>query len=129
MKVIMDLCIIPLGVGVSVSKYIVACHKILDGAGLETNLHAYGTNIEGEWDAVFAAIKRCHETVHQMGGFKVQAKQAEPESPKLWRFIALQRYASRNLHPYLEKLLAVLDVWIACVADYNAGRAKTVGGN
>jgi len=30
-------------------------------------LHAYGTNIEGEWDAVFAAVKRCHETLHQMG--------------------------------------------------------------
>jgi hypothetical protein len=25
------------------------------------------TNIEGEWDEVFAAIKRCHEVVHAMG--------------------------------------------------------------
>ncbi len=30
-----------------------------------------GTNIEGEWDAVFAAIKRCHETVHGMGAPRI----------------------------------------------------------
>jgi uncharacterized protein (TIGR00106 family) len=67
MKVIVDFCIVPLGVGVSVSKYIVECEKILTQAGLKTQMHAYGTNIEGEWDEVFAAIKHCHEKVHEMG--------------------------------------------------------------
>ena len=43
----------------------------LKAAGLETTLHAYGTNIEGEWDAVMAAVKRCHETVHEMGAPRV----------------------------------------------------------
>jgi uncharacterized protein (TIGR00106 family) len=36
-------------------------------AGLATRLHAYGTNVEGEWDAVFAAVKRCHEVLHEAG--------------------------------------------------------------
>ena len=67
MKVIMDLTVSPLGVGLSVSEYIAACHKIFDEAGLKTNLHAYGTNIEGDWDEVFAAVKKCHETLHQIG--------------------------------------------------------------
>ncbi len=67
MRVIMDLTVSPFGVGLSVSKYIAACHKIFDEAGLKTNLHAYGTNIEGEWDEVFAAVKKCHETLHKMG--------------------------------------------------------------
>ena len=67
MKVIADFCLIPIGVGVSASKYIAECEKILSDAGLKTHLHAYGTNIEGEWDEVFAAIKRCHERVHEMG--------------------------------------------------------------
>jgi uncharacterized protein (TIGR00106 family) len=67
MKVIADFCIVPIGVGVSVSKYIVECEKIFTEAGLKTNLHAYGTNIEGEWDEVFVAIKRCHEKLHEMG--------------------------------------------------------------
>ena len=71
MKAIVDLCVVPIGVGVSVSEYVVACERILKEAGLKTQLHAYGTNIEGEWDSVFAAIKRCHETVHAMGAPRI----------------------------------------------------------
>ena len=71
MKAIVDLCVVPLGVGVSVSEYIVACERILEESGLKTQLHAYGTNIEGEWDVIFAAIKRCHETVHAMGAPRI----------------------------------------------------------
>ncbi len=67
MRVIADLCLIPIGIGVSVSKEIAACERVLAEAGLKTKLHAYGTNIEGEWDDVFAAIKRCHEVMHAMG--------------------------------------------------------------
>jgi uncharacterized protein (TIGR00106 family) len=67
MNVIVDFCLVPIGVGVSVSKYIAECEIILSKAGLKTQLHAYGTNIEGEWDEVFAAIKHCHERVHEMG--------------------------------------------------------------
>ena len=71
MKVIADLCVVPMGVGVSVSKYITACEKVLKEAGLKTKLHAYGTNIEGEWDVVFEAIRRCHEVVHEMGAPRI----------------------------------------------------------
>ena len=73
MKVIADFCIVPIGVGVSVSKYIAECEKILTDAGLKTHLHAYGTNIEGEWDEVFAAIKHCHERVHAMGAPRISS--------------------------------------------------------
>ncbi len=73
MRVIADLCLIPLGVGVSVSKEIAACERVLTEAGLNTKLHAYGTNIEGEWDDVFAAIKQCHEVVHAMGAPRISS--------------------------------------------------------
>ena len=71
MKVIVDLCVVPLGVGVSVSQYVAECQKVLDDAGLNHQMHAYGTNIEGDWDDVFAAIKRCHERVHEMGAPRI----------------------------------------------------------
>ena len=71
MHVIIDLCVVPMGVGVSVSKYIVVCEKILKDMGLNTYLHAYGTNIEGEWETVFKAIKRCHEALHEMGAPRI----------------------------------------------------------
>jgi uncharacterized protein (TIGR00106 family) len=71
MKVIVDLCVVPIGVGTSVSEYVTACQRVLDEAGLEHRLHAYGTNVEGEWDAVFAAIRRCHDAVHALGAPRI----------------------------------------------------------
>ncbi len=71
MQVILDLCVVPLGVGVSVSEYVAACHKVLQQTGLKVHLHAYGTNIEGEWDQVMAAVKQCHEAVHAMGAPRI----------------------------------------------------------
>ena len=73
MRVIADLCVVPIGVGVSVSPHVTACQKVLKDAGLKIHLHAYGTNIEGEWDQVFAAIKRCHEVVHEMGAPRISS--------------------------------------------------------
>jgi uncharacterized protein (TIGR00106 family) len=71
MKVIADVTVVPIGVGLSLSKYVAACERVLTEAGLDTHLHAYGTNVEGEWDAVFEAIKRCHEVVHGMGAPRI----------------------------------------------------------
>ena len=71
MKVIVDLTVVPIGVGVSLSKYVAACEDILNRPELSTSLHANGTNIEGEWDDVFAAVKACHEKVHGMGAPRI----------------------------------------------------------
>jgi uncharacterized protein (TIGR00106 family) len=71
MNVIVDLCIIPMNAEISLSPYIAACQKVLTDAGLSIRLHAYGTNIEGEWDTVMAAIKACHEKVHAMGAPRI----------------------------------------------------------
>lgn len=71
MNVILDLCIVPIGVGVSVSKYVVACEEVLTESGLTPHLHSYGTTIEGDWDKVMAGVKRCHEKVHEMGAPRI----------------------------------------------------------
>ncbi len=67
MKVIIDFCLVPVGIGTSVSREVAECQKILEERGLSHQMHAYGTNVEGEWDAVFAAVKACHERVHELG--------------------------------------------------------------
>jgi uncharacterized protein (TIGR00106 family) len=71
MRVLVDISVVPLGVGLSLSRYVAECERIFQAAGLETALHAYGTNVEGEWDDVFGAIKRCHETLHAMGAPRI----------------------------------------------------------
>ncbi|MCZ6667932.1 MAG: MTH1187 family thiamine-binding protein [Gammaproteobacteria bacterium] len=71
MNVLVDVCVVPMGVGVSVSKYVVECEKIFQAAGLSHQMHSYGTNVEGDWDEVMAAIKLCHETIHTMGAPRI----------------------------------------------------------
>ena len=72
MKVIVDLCVIPLGVGPSLAPYVAACERVLRDAGLEEiQLHANGTSVVGEWGPVFAAIEACHAAVHAMGCARV----------------------------------------------------------
>lgn len=71
MKVMIDLCVVPIGVGVSVSQQVAACQRVIRDSGLTHAMHAYGTNIEGPWDEVMAVVKRCHEAVHDMGAPRI----------------------------------------------------------
>ncbi|OUS11308.1 hypothetical protein A9Q89_09250 [Gammaproteobacteria bacterium 53_120_T64] len=73
MKVHVDLCLIPMGGDVSVSAEVAACQLIFQRAGLSHQLHAFGTNLEGEWDEVMAAVKACHSKVHQLGRVRVSS--------------------------------------------------------
>jgi len=56
---------------VSLSPYVAACERVLREAGLQPVLHANGTNVEGDWDTVFAAVRRCHEVVHALGAPRI----------------------------------------------------------
>ena len=71
MKALADVCVVPIGVSVPISQYIVACEEIFRAAGLNPQTHGYGTNVEGDWDEVMAAIKRCHKRVHEMGAPRI----------------------------------------------------------
>lgn len=68
MKVSVELSVIPIGTGVSISGYIADCCRILEDAGLNVDVGPNGTNVEGEWDTVFNAIKQCHEKLHNEDG-------------------------------------------------------------
>jgi uncharacterized protein (TIGR00106 family) len=73
MKVIVDLCVVPIGVGVNLAPYIAACERVLLHAGLKIQLHPNGTAIEGEWEPVFQAIEAYHQAVHAMGCPRIYA--------------------------------------------------------
>lgn len=73
MKVIVDFCLIPIGVGTSLSSYVAACQKIFQAYGLKYRMHAYGTNLEGDWKKVFKAIEACHTAIHKMGAPRISS--------------------------------------------------------
>jgi uncharacterized protein (TIGR00106 family) len=68
MKVSVELSVIPIGAGVSIADYIADCCRILEAAGLNVDVGPNGTNVDGEWDTVFNAIKQCHEKLHNEDG-------------------------------------------------------------
>ena len=67
MKVIADICVIPINGELSLRKEVARAHQILKDTGLSVQLHAYGTNIEGDIDVILAAIKRIHCELHDEG--------------------------------------------------------------
>jgi len=67
MKAVAEVQVIPIGVGVSVRREVQRAHEILKAAGLRVELHAYGTNVEGELSAVLHAVEQVHRTLHAEG--------------------------------------------------------------
>jgi uncharacterized protein (TIGR00106 family) len=73
MHVHVDFCLIPVGGDLSVAAEVAECERVLAAAGLQPRMHAFGTNVEGEWDPVMAAIKECHRRVHDMGRARISS--------------------------------------------------------
>jgi uncharacterized protein (TIGR00106 family) len=67
MKATGEVQVIALGSGSSVRKQVKRAHGILAGSGLTVELHANGTNVEGEMAKVFQAIEEIHATLHAEG--------------------------------------------------------------
>jgi uncharacterized protein (TIGR00106 family) len=68
-----DLCVIPFNESISVADEIAQCHRILKTFDIDIQLHGYGTNLYGEWDDVFGAIKACHESLHDQGVVRISS--------------------------------------------------------
>ncbi|MEW6201214.1 MAG: MTH1187 family thiamine-binding protein [bacterium] len=62
---IVEFSVVPIGAGESLSEYIAEVAGIVDGSGLNYQITAMGTIVEGNWDEVMSLIKRCHDRVHE----------------------------------------------------------------
>ena len=71
MNVIVDICVIPNTGRTSVRAEVAKAHSILAATGLPVMLHGYGTNIEGDYDTIFAALKRVHQELHADGAARI----------------------------------------------------------
>jgi uncharacterized protein (TIGR00106 family) len=61
--VLLDFSMAPMGKGESVAAYVARCLEIVAQSGLDYRLHAMGTTLEGEWDEVFAVVRRCYQAL------------------------------------------------------------------
>ena len=67
MNVVADLCIVPMGVGPSVSPYVREIKAVIEASGLSAEMHANGTNIEGELADICRLAERCEARLAEMG--------------------------------------------------------------
>lgn len=62
---------VPVGVGTSLSKFVARAVDEIRASGLKHEFHAMGTNLEGDFDAIMALVKRCDEALVEMGAQRV----------------------------------------------------------
>ena len=96
MFVSIDLCLVPIGVGTSLSPYIKECKKIIQECHLNYELGANGTAIEGEWEEVFKCVRKCHEKIHKVG------------VPRIYSTIKINTRTDKE-QKFRDKLKSVLD--------------------
>ncbi len=63
MSMLVEFSVVPVGTGVSISPQIAKVLKIVSESGLQYKANPMGTVLEGDWDAVMAVVKKCHDTV------------------------------------------------------------------
>ena len=62
---LLELSVIPMGRGRSISADLADLMKLIDASGLDYRLTAAGTIIEGTWDQVMGIAKKCHSEMRK----------------------------------------------------------------
>lgn len=71
MHIIADICVIPTTGKTSLREEVAQAVAILRETGLPVQVGPFGSVIEGEFDAVMAAVKRIHEALHAGGAVRI----------------------------------------------------------
>lgn len=64
---IIELSVIPIGVGTSLSEYVAEVMRVIRESGLKYESHSMGTNIECGWEDIIPLVKRCHDALNAKG--------------------------------------------------------------
>jgi len=58
---ILEFSIVPMGKGAHLSESVARIAVLIDKSGLDYQLTAMGTLVEGNWDNLMALVKQCHD--------------------------------------------------------------------
>ena len=67
MNMLIAVAIAPVGVGEELSKYVAEVVKVIRASGLPNKTYSMFTEIEGDWDAVMAVVKRATFVLAEKG--------------------------------------------------------------
>jgi len=60
-SMMVELSVVPLGKGASVSAVIARVMKVIIDSGIRYKANPMGTVLEGEWDRVMQVVRQCHD--------------------------------------------------------------------
>ncbi len=60
---LLEFSVSPLGAGESVGEYVARCVKLIAASGMDYEVHAMGTIVEGDLPALLDLVRRCIEAV------------------------------------------------------------------
>jgi len=60
-SMMVELSVVPLGKGASVSPVIARVMKVIIDSGIRYKANPMGTVLEGEWDRVMQVVRQCHD--------------------------------------------------------------------
>ena len=118
MKVAADLCIVPMGVGPSVSHYVREIKAIVEASGLSATMHANGTSIDGELVDICPLAERGEVALAAMGVqrtfFTLTSRPGATRSrrsPTRWRRCPDRRCAISTASPAARTPCAGSSLW------------------
>lgn len=100
---IAEISVVPIGQGVSLSKYIAKAVDIIEKSGLEYKITDMGTIISGEWDEVMNVVKECHYSIMQDAGRVLTHITLDERSDKKYKLDDKIKAVERNLGRELKK--------------------------
>jgi uncharacterized protein (TIGR00106 family) len=100
---LLELSVIPLGRGRSISQDLAELLRIIDASGLDYRLTAAGTILEGDWDQVMVVAKKCHEEMRKKTERVVTLLKVDDYADRVGRLSAAVESVERKTRKPLKK--------------------------
>ncbi len=100
---LLELSIVPLGRGRSISSDVADLVKIIDASGLDYRLTAAGTIIEGSWDQLMTLAKACHGEMRKKTERVVTFMKVDDYADRTGRLVATVESVEKKLGKAVKK--------------------------
>jgi len=99
---LVEFSVLPVGKGVSVSKYVAKAIDLVDKSGLDYKVSEMGTIVEGDWKEIFPLIERCHRLLLKETGRVVTTVKVDDRKGQKGvlrsRIRRIERLLKRKIH-------------------------------
>ncbi len=100
---LMELSVVPLGRGPSVSEDLADLLKLIDASGLDYRLTATGTNVEGKWEQLLDLARQSHNEMRKKATRVVTTIKIDDYGERTGRLAAMVKSVENKVGKPLKK--------------------------